>query len=161
MSNKKKTIALASDHAGFILKKHLLDFLVSEGYSTIDLGTKSEERVDYPDYGFLLSDTIAKGEADFGIGICGSGIGINIALNRNTAVRAALCQTPEMAKLSREHNNANVLALGERLITQKLAIECVKIFLSTAFEGGRHELRVKKLGEYRGFKKDKESHING
>ena len=148
MIKNKKTIALASDHAGFELKTKLCDFLKSESYEVLDLGTDSKKRVDYPDYGYLLADRVAEGDVDLGIGICGSGIGISIALNRNPLVRAALCTSVEMAKLSREHNDANVLVLGSRIVSEETAIECLKTFLNTNFEGGRHAERVEKLGEH-------------
>jgi len=146
MSEINKTIAIASDHAGFELKSSIIEFLNSEGYKVVDIGCNSLDSVDYPDYGFLLAEAIAEHKADFGVGICGTGIGISIALNRNSAVRAALCCDANMAKLSREHNDANVLVFGARLISKEVAIESLKFFLNTEFEGGRHVERVKKLG---------------
>jgi ribose 5-phosphate isomerase B len=147
LPNADKIIALAADHAGFELKSRVAAFLKSEGYEVLDLGSYSDERVDYPDYGYALGDAIAQGKAGRGIAICGSGIGISIALNRNPAVRAALCSNAEYAKLARQHNDANVLALGARLINADVALECVRTFLNTEFEGGRHVERVKKLGK--------------
>jgi len=138
-----KNIFIASDHAGYSLKEKIKKHLA--GRNVIDLGTDSEESVDYPDLGKKLAEEISKDTADTGILICGSGIGISIAANRNLNVRAALVYNPEIAKLARQHNNANVICLGARFIDEKLAKECVDIFLSTAFEGGRHENRVKKL----------------
>lgn len=138
-------IAVASDHAGFKLKTRIVEYLKAEGYEVADLGTLSEERVDYPDYGFRLAEAVAKGEVPRGIAICGSGIGISIALNRNPKVRAALCGDVTAARLARLHNDANVLALGERLIGLEVALDCVKAFLTTGFEGGRHAGRVEKL----------------
>lgn len=146
MPDTAKTIVLAADHGGFLLKTRIAEFLKSEGYDVIDLGTMSEERVDYPDYGYKLAEAIASGKAPRGIAVCGSGIGISIALNRNPKVRAALCYDVTSAKLSRQHNDANVLALGERLTGVEVALDCVRAFLSTAFEGGRHAGRVEKLG---------------
>lgn len=146
MPEVSKKIALAADHAGIRLKAKIVEFLKNEGYEVIDLGTHTEDRVDYPDYGYKLAEAVANGEAPFGIGICGSGIGISIAMNRNPKIRAALCHDVTSAKLSRQHNDANILALGERLIGPDVALECVKAFLATEFEGGRHAGRVEKLG---------------
>jgi ribose 5-phosphate isomerase B len=141
-----KTIAIASDHAGFELKELLKKTIESLGYNVMDLGTNSTKSVDYPDYGYKLATAVSKGEAQFGVAICGSGIGINIAANRKPKVRAALCHNVETAALARQHNNANVLALGARFVSAGLAIDMLRTFLSTQFEGGRHEDRVKKLG---------------
>ena len=140
-------IALSADHGGFSLKSRIAAFLKELGHTVEDLGTHSPDRVDYPDFGYKLSSFIAEGKADLGIGICGSGIGISIALNRNAKIRAALCHDATSARLARAHNDANVLVLGERLIGLETALECVRVFLTTEFEGGRHEGRVKKLGE--------------
>lgn len=147
MSTPVKTIAVAADHAGFELKNRIADLLRAEGYVVTDLGTNSAERVDYPDYGYKLAEEIAAGRAERGIAVCGSGIGISIALNRNPAVRAALCGDLLSARLARQHNDANVIAMGARLIGADVAYECVKIFLTTEFEGGRHAGRVAKLGK--------------
>lgn len=141
-----KIVAIASDHAGFELKESLKGTIESLGYKVMDLGTKNSDSVDYPDYGYKLATAVSKGEAEFGIAICGSGVGISIAANRKPKVRAALCESVKVAQLARQHNNANVLALGARIISEETAKECVKTFLSTDFEGGRHENRVKKLG---------------
>ena len=138
-----RRLAIASDHAGYNLKES-----IKEHFSDIewlDLGADSTESVDYPDFGHKLADAIASGETQEGIVVCGSGIGISIAANRNKAVRAALCTSAEMAKLSRQHNDANVLALGERLTQEATAFEIVEAFLNTEFEGGRHQRRVDKL----------------
>lgn len=145
MPDNNKIIALASDHGGFALKSRVADFLKSAGYEILDLGTHSADRVDYPEYGFALAKAIADGKASRGIGLCGSGIGISIAMNRNPAVRAALCHDVTSARLARLHNDANVLALGARLTGEETALECVKAFLETGFEGGRHQARVEKL----------------
>jgi ribose 5-phosphate isomerase B len=145
LPDNDKIIALAADHAGFAMKTRLIEFLKSEGYKILDLGTHSADRVDYPAYGFALAKTIADGKAARGIALCGSGIGISIALNRNPAVRAALCHDVTSAKLARQHNDANVLALGSRLLGEETALECVRAFLGTAFEGGRHQARVEQL----------------
>ncbi len=142
MTNKAK-IVIASDHAGFDLKQAIIAHLGAG--NVLDLGANSADSVDYPDFGKAAAGAIERGEAEQGIIICGSGIGISIAANRNPAVRAALCVTPEMARLGRLHNDANVLALGARLIDADTALECVDVFLKTEFEGGRHTQRVEKL----------------
>lgn len=142
MSHK---IAIASDHAGFQLKSAIVAHLQAQGHDVRDLGTHSEDRVDYPDFGFKLAKEITGDASLVGIGICGSGIGIDIALNRFSAVRSALCSSVEMAKLARQHNDANVLSLGARLTPVDVALACVDAFLSTEFEGGRHQGRVEKL----------------
>lgn len=141
-----KTIAIASDHAGFELKEVLKTAIGSLGYKVMDLGTNSTTSVDYPDYGYKLATAVSSGQAEFGVAICGSGIGISIAANRKPKVRAALCHNIETARLARQHNNANVLALGARIVSAELAQEILSTFLATEFEGGRHENRVKKLG---------------
>jgi ribose 5-phosphate isomerase B len=141
-----KPVAIASDHAGYALKEALKPIVESAGYTVLDLGTNSEKSVDYPDFGRQAAETITSGKADLGIIICGSGIGISIAANRHPGIRAALCHDGLTAQLSRQHNNANILALGARLIGIETAKECVTRFLATPFEGGRHEGRVKKLG---------------
>jgi ribose 5-phosphate isomerase B len=138
-------IALASDHAGFSLKTLLAEEIRRLGHEVLDLGALSEEKVDYPDYGHALAREIEKGAVVRGIAMCGSGIGIGIALNRHPGVRAAVCHDVTSARLSRQHNDANVLVLGARLIGTSVALDCVRIFLSTPFEGGRHADRLKKL----------------
>ena len=141
-----KTIAIASDHAGFELKEAIACYLRKANFNVIDLGTTSDDRVDYPDYGYAMARAIEEGKAPRGVIVCGSGIGISIAANRSYKVRAALCCCEEMAILSRQHNDANVIAFGARLINEETAIKCLNIFLTTEFEGGRHEQRVEKLG---------------
>lgn len=141
----KVAVAIASDHAGYKMKEMLKKFLEEEGYEFLDLGTNSERSVDYPDYAQKLCKKILKGKADFGILVCGSGIGMSIAANRFKGIRAALCHNSEIAKLARLHNNANILCLGERIIGEEVAKECVKTFLSTKFESGRHARRVCKI----------------
>jgi ribose 5-phosphate isomerase B len=138
-------IALASDHAGFALKTELIAWLRESGHDVLDLGTTSEESVDYPEYGAKLARAIASGEATRGIAVCGSGIGISIAVNRNPACRCARVDDPLSARLSREHNDANCLALGGRLIGGDMARACVTAFLGTDFAGGRHQRRVDEL----------------
>ena len=138
-------IAIASDHAAFDLKAELRDWLIDEGHEVADLGPDSADRVDYPDFGYLLADVVAEGTAERGIALCGSGIGISIAVNRNPAVRCALVNEPLSAALAREHNDANCLALGARLTGADLAKACITAFLETDFAGGRHAGRVEKL----------------
>ena len=142
-TNRIKNIFLASDHAGFKLKEKVKKFLVKRGENVIDLGTNNSNSTDYPDYAHHLSKKIKKNQ--FGILICGSGIGMSIAANKHKKVRAALCYNIKSAKLSRQHNNANVIAIGSRLTNSNLALKCVKTFLKTNFEGGRHLKRVKKI----------------
>ena len=142
-----KTVAIANDHAGPALKALLIDEVKALGFTVLDLGTNSTDSVDYPDYGNAVAKALLDGRAQLGIAICGSGIGISIAANRHAGIRAALCHTGLAAELSRQHNDANILCLGARLIGDAEAKECVKRFLTTAFEGGgRHTKRVNKLG---------------
>lgn len=141
-----KPIALASDHAGYDLKTVLAGELEAAGYKVLDLGTDGPDSVDYPDYGDALAAAIAEGRAERGVAVCGTGIGISIALNRHPGVRAALCHDETSARLAREHNDANVLALGARLIGSEVAKDCLKVFLDTGFAAGRHVGRVAKLG---------------
>lgn len=141
------TIAVASDHAGFDLKEVLKRDLQAAGHHVLDLGTNSTASVDYPDFGQAMGDAIASGKAERGVLVCGSGIGISIAANRNPKVRAALAHDVVSARLSREHNDANVVAFGQRLIEVEIAREALKVFLSTPFEGGRHAGRVAKLSK--------------
>ena len=140
-----QTIAIANDHAGVALKQVLLGHINALGFTPLDLGTNSDDSVDYPDYGHLVAKAVLDGRAALGIAICGSGIGISIAANRHAGIRAALVSTGLAAELSRQHNDANVLCLGARLIGEGEAKECVQRFLTTAFEGGRHAKRVEKL----------------
>ena len=135
-------IALAADHAGFALKDELARWLSEQGHDVIDLGTNSPESVDYPKYGALLARTIAAGEAERGVAVCGSGIGISIAVNREPACRCARVDDPLSAELAREHNDANVIAFGARLIGPDMAKACVAAFLDSPFAGGRHQRRV-------------------
>jgi ribose 5-phosphate isomerase B len=142
------SIAIGSDHAGYALKALLADELRAAGHDVLDCGAANDtDSVDYPDFGAAVATAIASGRAKFGIVVCGSGIGISIAANRNPAVRAALCTSGLMAKLAREHNDANCLALGSRIIGVEVARDCVAQFLSTPFAGGRHAARVTKLNE--------------
>ncbi len=146
MSNSKVKISIACDHAGFDLKSQITTYLEENNYEVQDLGCdSSQESVDYPDFAQKVAQKIAKKEADFGVLICGSGIGISIAANRFKEVRAALCVNEEMAKLSRLHNDANVICFGARLISKDLALKALQIFFTTKFEGGRHENRIRKM----------------
>jgi len=148
MIKKTLPVLIASDHAGFNLKKFLVTELSKAGFTLLDLGCDSAEKsVDYPDFAQILAKKIIAKKAKFGILICGSGVGISIAANRFKEVRAALCANTKIAKLSRLHNDANVICLGERLTKSSVALASVKIFLTTEFEGGRHENRVAKLSK--------------
>ena len=138
-------IAIASDHAALDLKAALVDWLTDEGHDVSDLGPNTSDSVDYPDYGYKLAEAVASGEADRGIALCGSGIGIAIAVNRNPAVRCAQVSEPLSAELSRSHNDANAIAMGARLIGPEMAKACVAAFLETEFLGDRHQRRVDKL----------------
>lgn len=138
-------IAIASDHAAIDLKAELREYLISLGHEVADLGPETADRVDYPDYGYKLADVIADGSVEYGVALCGSGIGISIAVNRNPAVRCALVSEPLSAALSREHNNANAIAMGARLTGIDMAKACLDAFLTTDFAGGRHGPRVEKL----------------
>jgi ribose 5-phosphate isomerase B len=142
-----KSIAIGSDHAGFDLKAKLAAELKSTGYEVIDLGTTdATTSVDYPDFGRAVAEAVAAGKADAGVVVCGTGIGISIAANRVPGVRAALCHDQTSARLCREHNDANVLALGARLVGEVVAMDCLNTFLNTEFAGDRHVRRVQKLG---------------
>jgi ribose 5-phosphate isomerase B len=140
-------IAVASDHAGFDLKEILKRDLQEAGLEVLDLGTNSNQSVDYPDFGTAMADAVASGKAERGVLVCGTGIGISMAANRNPKVRAALVHDVTSARLSRLHNDANVVAFGQRLIGTETAREALKVFLGTAFEGGRHANRVAKLSK--------------
>ena len=141
----RTTVAIGSDHAGFDLKQVLKAYLTELGYEVLDLGTGGPESVDYPDFGKAVAEAVAGGRARFGVVVCGTGIGISIAANRNPAVRAALCHDHTTAELSRRHNDANILALGGRIIGVEVAKDCARTFLTTPFDGGRHVGRVAKL----------------
>lgn len=140
-------VAIASDHAGFQMKQALKDSFKDVPLEWIDLGTYSEDSVDYPDYGFKMGEVIERKDVDFGVLVCGSGVGISIAANRNSAVRCVLCNDETTARLSRQHNDANVISLGGRLIGIETARACLTTFLTTPFEGGRHTKRVDKLSQ--------------
>ena len=142
---KLKKVILASDHAGFRLKEEIKKFLIKKRKKILDLGTKNTNSVDYPDYAHLLSKKMKNDKNQFGILVCGSGTGMSMAANKHKNIRAALCYNIKSAKLSRSHNNANVMTIGSRLIKKKVALQCVNAFLKTKFDGGRHKLRVKKI----------------
>ncbi|MCS7199888.1 MAG: ribose 5-phosphate isomerase B [Caldimicrobium sp.] len=140
-------IVIASDHAGFFLKEKIKDYLQNEGYEILDVGTYSSVSVDYPEFAFKAIEKLLQGEAERGILLCGTGIGMSIFANRFPKIRAALCHEPFSATMARKHNDANVLVLGGRLIGDGLAVEIVKAFLSTEFEGGRHARRIALIDE--------------
>jgi ribose 5-phosphate isomerase B len=147
MSNtsNKPRIAIGSDHAGFLVKEIIRKHLESSGYAVDDQGTSSEESVDYPDFGKAVGERVAAKQSDVGIAVCGSGIGISIAANKVPGIRAALAHDVITARLGREHNDANVLALGARIVTPATALEMVQAFLTTAYAGGRHQRRLDKI----------------
>ena len=135
-------IAIGADHGGYPLKDAVIAHLTKNGYECVDFGTYSPERCDYPVYGEKVARAVAGGECDLGVLICGTGIGISLAANRVKGIRAAVCSEPYSAQLTREHNNANIICLGERVTGQGIAADMVDIFLSTPFEGGRHLRRI-------------------
>lgn len=140
-------IVIASDHGGFDLKEIIKEDLMKKGYNIEDLGTNSIESVDYPDYGRKAAEAVAKKEADKGIVVCGTGIGISISANKVKGIRCALCSDVYSAKMARAHNDSNMLALGGRVVGRDLALEIVNAWLNAEFEGGRHERRVNKIME--------------
>lgn len=140
-------IAIASDHAATVMKSELADWLREMGHEVFDLGTNGSDSVDYPDYGYRLAEAVASGHAAFGVALCGSGVGISIAVNRHPACRCALVSEPVSARLARNHNDANVVALGARMIGIEMAKACVATFLNASYDGGRHARRVEKLGQ--------------
>ena len=141
----EKTIAIAADHAGFRLKSIIKDELESLGYAVLDLGTDGPDSVDYPDFGDAMAIALKNQDVPHGVLICGSGIGISIAANRHAHVRAAVCHDVTTARLARQHNNANVMALGARIVGEQVAKDCLHEFLAATYEGGRHDRRVDKL----------------
>jgi ribose 5-phosphate isomerase B len=138
-------VAVGADHGGYNLKQHVVEFLVDRGHQVEDLGTHSLESVDYPDVAARVARTVAIGHADRGIIVCGTGIGVSIVANKVPDVRAALCTNVYMARMAREHNGAQVLCLGERVLGVGLALDIVQVFLDTEFQGGRHARRVDKI----------------
>lgn len=146
MDKSTKTIAIGSDHAGFKLKEIIRQYLTGKGYQVRDFGTYSEDRADYPDFAHPIAKAVQSQELNVGILICGSGNGINMAANKHKGIRSALCWKRELAELARQHNDANIIALPARFISDNEAKECVDAFLNTDFEGGRHTDRVSKIG---------------
>ncbi|MCM1110208.1 MAG: ribose 5-phosphate isomerase B [Clostridium sp.] len=142
---KGSRVALCSDHAGYQLKEHLKALLESLGYTTVDFGTDSEASCDYPDYAHPAAEAVSTGDCAFGVAMCGTGNGISMTLNKHQAVRAALCWEPELARLARAHNNANILVMPARFISAATADAILGAFLETPFEGGRHERRIEKI----------------
>jgi ribose 5-phosphate isomerase B len=140
-------IAIGSDHAAFHLKEKLKPYLESKGYEVKDFGCYSEERADYPDFAHPVATAVEKKECDFGLLMCGSGNGINMAANKHKGIRSALCWNAEIAQMARLHNDANILTLPGRYISEEEAKKCVDVFFTTDFEGGRHADRVKKISE--------------
>ncbi len=138
-------VAIASDHAGFRLKSLVIEHLKSAAYQVDDVGPASPERCDYPDYASAVSQQVTEGNADYGVLVCGSGVGMSMAANKIRGIRAALAHNPMTARLSREHNDANVLCLGSRLIGEAVALESVDAFLAGRFQGGRHQDRIAKM----------------
>ncbi|MBU2558707.1 MAG: ribose 5-phosphate isomerase B [Bacteroidetes bacterium] len=145
MENALKTVPIAADHGGYEMKEFIRKKLLAAGYEVIDFGTNSTESVDYPDKIHPLAQSISKGKYPLGIIMCGSGNGAQITANKHKHVRAALCWNIELARLAREHNNANILSMPGRFISFELAWEMVQVFISTDFEGGRHQQRVAKI----------------
>ena len=142
---KIRNVILASDHAGFKLKEEIKNFLIKKRNKVLDLGTNNTESVDYPDFAHRLSNKMKKNNKQFGILVCGSGIGMDMTANKHKNIRAALCYNTKSAKLSRLHNNANVMTIGARFIKKNLALKCVNTFMTTNFQGGRHLRRIKKI----------------
>ena len=145
MQMKIKRVLLASDHAGFVLKQKISKYLTSKGIKILDLGTENNNSVDYPDFAHLLAKKMKAKGNNIGILVCGSGIGMSMTANRHKNIRAALCYNIKSAKLSRMHNNANVITLGSRLTKKDVALKCVSVFLKTNFDRGRHLRRIKKI----------------
>lgn len=138
-------VSLGADHRGFELKEKIKKYLTELGHDVTDFGTDSTESVDYPDFGFKVAESVAKGESDFGVTVCWTGNGMNIAANKVKGVRSALCLNEEMAKLTRAHNDANVLALAAKFVPEELARKILDAWLLTEFEGGRHARRLEKI----------------
>ena len=141
------TISIGSDHAGYAYKESIKSMLQEQGHTVLDVGTTSEDSVDYPDYGKAAAELVRSGAAAFGVLVCGSGIGISIAANKLPGIRAANCTSTTMAQLARQHNDANMVAVGQRLVSIDEARAIVTAFLETAFEGGRHQRRVEKIDQ--------------
>jgi ribose 5-phosphate isomerase B len=140
-------LAIGNDHAGYNLKVKVVEFLKEIGYSVKDFGTSSINSVDYPDYGLAVAEAVNRGECERGIIICGTGLGISMSANKVPGIRAALCTNEYMAKMSREHNDANILALGGRVVGEDLALSIVRVWLASEFQGGKHKNRVDKISQ--------------
>lgn len=140
-----KTIAIGCDHAGWPIKQAIVQYLQSKNFVVVDKGTHSTDSVDYPDFGHAVACAVKNKQADIGIIICGSGNGINMAANKHKGIRSALCWTPEIARLAKQHNDANIIALPGRFINETTAISIVEAFLNAEFEGGRHQKRINKI----------------
>lgn len=140
-----KKVAFASDHAGYGLKLEVEKYLSEKGYAIVDFGTDCEESCDYPDYAHPAAEAIEKGDCEFGIAMCGTGNGIQMTLNKHQSIRAALCWSPELAALAKEHNNANILVMPARFIDKEMAFKIVDAYLDAQYEGGRHQRRVEKI----------------
>ena len=138
-------IGIGADHAGYELKKGIIAFLTEKGHQVEDFGCYSEESIDYPDYAHPVCESIEKGSNEFGVLICGSGNGISMAANKHSSIRAALSWVPEIAELGRLHNDANIVSIPARFISEETALKIVEVFFSTEFEGGRHQTRVDKI----------------
>ena len=141
----EKIVGMASDHAGFQMKEYLKSLLNDKGYTVKDFGAYSSESMDYPDTAHPLAEAVEKGEVEFGIAICGSGNGISMTVNKHQGIRAALCWTPELGALAKQHNNANILSLPARFISEELARDIVRAYMAAEFEGGRHQRRIEKI----------------
>lgn len=142
---EKNKIAIVSDHAGFYLKQKVISFLIKEKMGIKDLGSYTDEKVDYPDFGHLLATAVSEGEYEMGISICGTGNGINMTANKHPGIRSALCWNEEIGRLARAHNNANICALPGRFISESEAYLILKTFINTPFDGGRHQRRIDKI----------------
>jgi ribose 5-phosphate isomerase B len=142
---ERKKIVIASDHAGYFLKEKIKKFLAGDKYELKDLGCCSDETVDYPDFGHALARAVAAGEYELGISICGTGNGINMTVNKHPGIRSALCWNEEISRLARAHNDANICALPGRFVSESEAFLIVRTFLTTAFDGGRHQARIGKI----------------
>ena len=140
-----KKVGMASDHAGFQMKEYLKSLLHDKGYEVVDFGAYSSDSMDYPDTAHPLARAVENKEVDFGIAMCGSGNGISLTLNKHQGIRAALCWTPELGALAKQHNNANILSLPARFITEEMARDIVEAYITAEFEGGRHQRRIDKI----------------
>ncbi len=140
-----KKVGMASDHAGFQMKEYLKSLLHDKGYEVVDFGAYSSDSMDYPDTAHPLARAVENKEVDFGIAMCGSGNGISMTLNKHQGIRAALCWTPELGALAKQHNNANIISLPARFITEEMARDIVEAYITAEFEGGRHQRRIDKI----------------